>query len=65
MPIRSFRIDHPGYESLEGQIEMDKDCPKPDMRTVTLTRMVEIDLNLVLFNWDKDGHQAGRQEGVG
>ncbi|MGB2470728.1 MAG: hypothetical protein ACPIA5_07735, partial [Flavobacteriales bacterium] len=40
----SFRIDHPGYESLEGQLEMDKDCPKPDMRTVTLVRMVEIDL---------------------
>ncbi|MDA9755875.1 OmpA family protein [Flavobacteriales bacterium] len=49
-----FRIDHPGYESLEGQLEMDQDCPKPDMRTVTLTRMVEIDLDLVLFNWDKD-----------
>ena len=49
----SFRIDHPGYASLEGQIETDNECPKPDMRTVTLTRMVEIDLNLVLFNWDK------------
>ena len=48
----SFRIDHPGYAPLEGQITMDEDCPKAETRTVTLTRMVEIDLNLVMFNWD-------------
>ena len=49
----SFRISHPGYKSFEGPIETDKACPKPDSRTVTLTRMMEVDLDLVLFNWDK------------
>ena len=58
----SYRIDHPGYASLEGQLEMANVCPKPDMLTVTLTRLVEIDLNLVLFNWDmSDIKPEGKQ----
>ena len=53
MGAKMFIVDHPGYASFKGEIEVNKDCPQPDVRTVTLTRLVEIDLNLVLFNWDK------------
>ena len=49
----SFRIDRLGHESIVGEFGMNKDCPKLDMRTVTLKRMVEIDMDLVLFNWDE------------
>ena len=57
----SYRIDHPGYASLEGQLEMANVCPKPDMLTVTLTRLVEIDLG-GLFNWDmSDIKPEGKQ----
>ena len=49
----SFRIDYPGYAPYEAELTNDNNCPKPQDLTVHLVRMVEIDLSLVLFNWDK------------
>ena len=49
----SFRIDYPGYAPYEAELTNDNNCPKPQDLTVRLVRMVEIDLSLVLFNWDK------------